>query len=176
MVMDRALLDAPLRWADPDAGPANVADLDGLQRGIRRATRCSDWAVMMLREAEGTRPALGELAALLCVSPRTLTRHLANEGLALRDLAKDVRHQRACEMLKEPRQPISEIAWRLGYSDPTNFSHAFSAASGVSPRQYREGAQRKMRMERPTTIAQWSRSVRTDDNPTRQDRLGRNSS
>ena len=42
---------------------------------------------------------MGQLAELLSISPRTLTRYLANEGHTLRDLANDVRHRRACEML-----------------------------------------------------------------------------
>ncbi|MDG1442805.1 MAG: AraC family transcriptional regulator [Pseudomonadales bacterium] len=31
---------------------------------------------------------------------------------------------------------ISEIAARLGYTDPTNFSRAFRRVTGVSPRVY----------------------------------------
>jgi len=137
MVIASALLDAPLRWADPVAGTTDEADLGTLQHDVHRATRWSEWVEMMLREAEGTQPTLQELAALLSVSPRTLTRYLAREGHALRDLANEVRHRRACELLRDPRQSIAEIAWRLGYGDPTNFSHAFRAAGSISPRQYR---------------------------------------
>jgi AraC-like DNA-binding protein len=92
---------------------------------------------MMLREAECVQPKLADLAALLAVSPRTLTRKLADEGHALRDLAKQVRLARACRMLEDLGQPVAQVAWRLGYADPTNFSHAFRAAIGESPRQYR---------------------------------------
>jgi len=140
IVMDAALLDTPLRWAPPGVAQGEIADLGGLQRGIPRATRWSEWVAMMLREAEGTQPSLGELAELLSVSPRTLTRYLANEGRALRELGKEVRHRRACEMLQDPRQSIAEIAWRLGYGDPTNFCHAFRAATGRSPREHRAGS------------------------------------
>jgi AraC-like DNA-binding protein len=137
IVMDLALLDRRLLWTDPGAGAPAEAVLGKLQHGIRRATRWSEWVAMMLREAEGTQPTLAELAELLSVSTRTLTRYLANEGLTLRGLANDVRHRRACAMLKDTRQSVAEIAWRLGYGDPTNFSHAFRAATGISPRDYR---------------------------------------
>jgi len=137
IAMDAALLDSPLNWSDHAAAQAQDADLGGLQRGIRRNKRWSEWVGMMLREAEGTKPTLPELAALLSVSPRTLSRKLANEGHALRDLANEARHARACKLLRDPSQSIGQIAWRLGYSDPTNFTHAFRASEGVSPTQYR---------------------------------------
>ncbi len=139
MIMDPALLDAPLSWSIPGAGAGagHEAELSKLQHDVHRATRWSEWVVMMLREAEGTQPTLQELAALISVSARTLARYLAHEGHALRDLANDVRHRRACEMLAQSHPSISEIAWRLGYGDATNFSHAFRAAGSISPRQYR---------------------------------------
>jgi AraC-like DNA-binding protein len=137
VAMDATLLGTPLGWTDQGTAQAKSADLGGLQQGIRRAKRWSDWVVMMLREAEGTQPTLRELAELLSVSPRTLTRKLADEDQTLRDLAKDVRHARACAMLKDARQPIGQIAWRLGYGDPTNFTHAFCAVAGISPSKYR---------------------------------------
>jgi AraC-like DNA-binding protein len=137
IVMNLAQLEARLVWPNSGSVKADEAEIDGLHGGIHRATRWSGWVAMMLREAEGTQPGLRELSELLSVSPRTLTRYLANEGLTLRGLANDVRHRRACEMLADPRQSIAEIAWRLGYGDPTNFSHAFRAATGMCPRNYR---------------------------------------
>src|SRR5215831_762908 len=125
IVMDAALLDSPLNWSDHTAAQAQDADLGGLQRGLRHTRRWSEWVGMMLREAEGTKPTLSELAALLSVSPRTLSRKLANEGHALRDLATEARHARACKLLRDSSQSIGQIAWRLGYGDPTNFTHAF---------------------------------------------------
>ena len=61
----------------------------------------------------------------------------AAEGCSLRELGNQIRHQRACAMLGELRQSISTIAYRLGYSDVANFSHAFRRAAGLSPRTYR---------------------------------------
>ena len=135
VVVGKALLETPLRWDVPDQAAAT--DLVRLQRGIRRTSRWSEWVRMMLREAEGTRPTLELLGELLSVSPRTLVRKLGAEGHTLRDLAKQVRHQRACELLQDPGQSVTQIAHRLGYGDATNFSHAFRAAAGMGPRQYR---------------------------------------
>jgi AraC-like DNA-binding protein len=48
-----------------------------------------------------------------------------------------VRHQRACQMLAETRQPIGQIAQRLGYGSVMAFSHAFKQQAAVSPRAWR---------------------------------------
>jgi AraC-like DNA-binding protein len=40
--------------------------------------------------------------------------------------------------LKDPSQPITQVAYRLGYSDSTNFSRAFQAVGGISPRAFRQ--------------------------------------
>ncbi|WP_269765797.1 helix-turn-helix domain-containing protein [Burkholderia ubonensis] len=37
--------------------------------------------------------------------------------------------------------PISQIAYRLGFTDVANFSRAFRRTHGISPSDYREGAE-----------------------------------
>lgn len=136
-VFDHALLQTPLHWPQGCAlsVPAS-ADLADLQRQIPRTAQWSEWVTMMLREAEGCQPSCAQIADLLGVSLRTLARYLAAEGLAFRDIANRVRHQRACELLEQPGLTITQIAHRLGYDDSSNFSHAFRAQGGVTPRDY----------------------------------------
>lgn len=139
----RVVLDAAqLRMSLPPGAMVeprseSPADLGGLQGSLRCPTLWSEWVAMMLREAEGACPSLQQLAGLLSMSPRSLTRRLAREGKSLHGLVKEVRHRRACEMLAGGAESITQIAYRLGYADPTNFSHAFRAMSGMSPRAYR---------------------------------------
>jgi AraC-like DNA-binding protein len=92
---------------------------------------------LVLREAEGCQPTREELAELLNVSRATLVRRLAAEGNTLRELGNRIRHQRACTLLRNSGQAISQIAYRLGYGDVANFSHAFRALCGISPSDYR---------------------------------------
>ena len=39
--------------------------------------------------------------------------------------------------LSETTEPISQIAFRLGFSDAHNFSNAFHKITGLSPSEYR---------------------------------------
>lgn len=130
------ILKAPLGWRTTVPADADL-DLDRLQSHIGRARQWSDWIRLMLGEAEGCQPTIDDFAGLLNVSSRTLSRTLAQEGMSLREMSKQVRRERACAMLADPAQAISQIAYRLGYTDVANFSHAFSTMAGQSPRAYR---------------------------------------
>lgn len=134
------MLDAPLIQPKPQGQQTSEQELQSLQRNTVRSDTCSDWIKLILNEAEGCQPSRAELAQLLNVSQPTLTRYLKKEGYCLRELGKQIRHQRACAMLEDPQQPISQIAYRLGYGDVANFSHAFRTHSGQSPRDYRQAA------------------------------------
>lgn len=47
--------------------------------------------------------------------------------------------EEACRNLAFTSLPISEIGYRLGYSDPSHFSKRFRAAQGKTPSDYRAG-------------------------------------
>ena len=49
-----------------------------------------------------------------------------------------LRMQRACYLLQYTEWPVNEVASRVGYSDPFNFSTRFKKIKGLSPRAYRE--------------------------------------
>jgi len=136
-VFPARLLALPIRTAgagdDPDLGALVAAQ----QRSLRPTGRWSEWVALILREAQGCQPTREELAGLLKVSRATLARRLAAEGTNFRALGKSIRHRRACELLADESQSISQIAYRLGYSDLANFSHAFRAGEGESPNAYR---------------------------------------
>lgn len=73
------------------------------------------------------------------VSVSTLARQLADEGSSFRALAKQARHERACQWLSEGIG-VSEISRRLGYTDVANFSRAFRQQAGVSPSAFLDRA------------------------------------
>ncbi len=137
IVIDAALMDAPLALRDPHYVALTEDRLkESLPVGDRKCP-WSDWVHLMLHEAEDCQPTLAQVASLLRLPPHTLARRLADEGWSFRELSNLVRHDRACGMLHHSEVPISQIAYRLGYSDVGNFSNAFRAASGMSPRGYR---------------------------------------
>lgn len=132
-----ALLELPLRQPTRRPGAPGEPLPDDQPRGAAPIGGYTRWVSLILEEAEGLQPTRETLAELLNISPRSLTRQLALEGCNLRELGKRIRHQRACAMLRDPGQPIAQIAERLGYADASSFCYAFRLASGVSPSRYR---------------------------------------
>ncbi len=90
--------------------------------------------------APGALPSLAEVAARKHVSPRTLIRRLKQEGTSYRALREEVRRTLARDLLRNTALPVSRIAWRLGYQDPSNFSRAWRRWFGCSPVEFREEA------------------------------------
>lgn len=131
------LAHAPFFVQDSDPAPA-LHELYTLQQKFAKRGYWADWVRMMLREAESHQPSQAELAALMNISAHTLARHLRGEGFSFRDLANTIRHQRACQMIREGRFAFELIAQRLGYEHLSNFSHAFTKQEGMSPRAYRK--------------------------------------
>ena len=52
-------------------------------------------------------------------------------------LEKEYKIQMAAQLLLTTQLSISEIAGKIGYSNPNKFSSAFRSIIGMSPREYR---------------------------------------
>ncbi len=135
-------LDVPLRLADPEAF-AEAARI--CQRELDKLTANESLAArvrrLMLEQTSGF-PSLQVTARLVHMTPRTLHRHLLDEGTSFRDLLEEVRHTLAVEHLKSGHFAIEEIAFTLGYSDLANFRRAFKRWESVPPSEYRARHQR----------------------------------
>jgi AraC-like DNA-binding protein len=83
---------------------------------------------------------IAEISQRLAVSPRTLERRLASEGMTFSRVLDELRFDLARRYLQERNLPISEIAWLLGYRETSAFNHAFKRWSGRSPTQAHLGA------------------------------------
>jgi AraC-like DNA-binding protein len=131
--LDAEQLDLPLPMADERARSLAEERCRALLRKVREQSSLKEWVSMVLSEAEDCQPKLDELANILNITSRTLDRYLRKEETTFRALSLEIRNVRACDMLREGERTISQIAYRLGYSDVANFSHAFRAANGCSP-------------------------------------------
>lgn len=79
---------------------------------------------------------LSKVARRLGASPRTLQRWLASEGTSFAALVEEVRRARALALV-EAGASIAEVAWMLGYSEPSAFHRAFRRWTGTTPAQWR---------------------------------------
>ena len=86
-------------------------------------------------------PSLVEVAAEICVSPRTLRRELKKRDTTYQTLLDTAREKMAVNLLKKSTLTIHEISEKLGYKDPTNFGRAFRKWTGKTPGTYRSKGQ-----------------------------------
>ena len=86
-------------------------------------------------QAGNTTPDL--IASDLNMGTRTLQRLLKEDGTSFKEILKLLRQEHAKNLL-DTREPIAQIASRLGYDDPGTFSKAFKAWFGLSPSDYLE--------------------------------------
>ncbi len=82
-------------------------------------------------------PSMEDVAERLNMTTRTLRRQLQVFDTSYQDILADARKQRAITLLKATNLHIDEIAYELGYSDPSNFGRAFRKWTGKAPSDYR---------------------------------------
>lgn len=90
---------------------------------------------------QGDTPDLGTIAGQLGMAPWTLQRQLKEEGTGFRELLDETRQQLAREYIRETRTSISEIAWLLGFANPSAFHKAWKRWFNTSPAGARLAAQ-----------------------------------
>ena len=80
------------------------------------------------------------VADLLNISERTFARRLASERLTFGEVLDGLRRDLAVRYLEQRDLQISEIAWLLGFQQPSAFSHACRRWIGKSPLEFRRGS------------------------------------
>jgi AraC-like DNA-binding protein len=78
------------------------------------------------------------VAQRLGMSTRSFTRHLAEEGTTFGEILERLRQHLASGYLADNRMSSQQIAWLLGYSEPSAFTHAYKRWTGTTPRRARK--------------------------------------
>jgi AraC-like DNA-binding protein len=137
VVFPRAIMALPL----PDANAAMCAffarhvqeRLDALAPvpGV-----CEQVRVIIADNLHAGDLGLDAVATRLGMSARTLQRRLRAENASLHGLIEQVRRERSVVLLGTP-MAIGEIAYLLGYSEPSAFHRAFKRWTGATPEAFR---------------------------------------
>jgi AraC-like DNA-binding protein len=75
-----------------------------------------------------------DIARMLGISARTLRRRLDEHGVTFRGVVDDVRRDLADELLRQGKS-VKEVAFALGFSEPSAFSRAYKRWAGKAPTQ-----------------------------------------
>lgn len=130
-------VEAPLPQADPMVARMCLEQCKQLLARRQVRTGLAGRVRDRLLEAAGGLAGLDTVAADLNMAPRSLRRHLAQEGTSFRALSDEVRQALAEELLTTAHLKLEEVAQRLGYAEPASLIHAFRRWKGMTPDAYR---------------------------------------
>lgn len=135
LFLPRALLDAPLTHADH----ALVNALDRhIEQSLSTLAPARPWSQRVRQEVarqlpDGL-PTLEKVGAALAISTRALRRRLLEEETSYVRVVDALRRELALEMTQNPALSLPEVAFALGFSEPSAFHRAFRRWTGRTPR------------------------------------------
>ncbi|MGL6343843.1 MAG: helix-turn-helix transcriptional regulator [Waterburya sp.] len=91
----------------------------------------------IIQQLKGELPTIEAIAHQLAISTRQLQRELKRESTSFQQLLDKTRQELALRHLKNPATLIHDIAFLLGFSEPSAFHRAFKRWTGKTPRQHR---------------------------------------
>jgi AraC-like DNA-binding protein len=141
MVFDRSFLDVPILNANPGLFPLFEQHAEAMLRTLRQpASFSSRVKAEIVQLLKGEEPTLATIADRLALGIRTLQGRLREEGVSYQQLLDEVRRELAETHLRQPHLSTTDIAYLLGYSEPSVFFRSFKKWTGQTPGMYRQTA------------------------------------
>ncbi|GAA4395726.1 AraC family transcriptional regulator [Nibrella viscosa] len=138
LVLDPKWLDTPVLNANPNLFPLFERHADELLEKLRTPTLTARVKQEIVALLKGEEPTLGVVADRLAMGVRTLQLHLKDEGVTYQQLLDEVRRDLAVKHLREPYLSTTDIAYLLGYSEPSVFFRSFKKWTGSTPGAFRQ--------------------------------------
>ena len=138
LVFPASFLKTPIAYQNPALLEAFEQYASSLLTQISGETSYSGkvMELLMKRLPDGV-PSLEDAANAFALSVRSLQLRLEEEGATFRGLLRQARETMAQSYLKEKRCSITEIAYLVGFSEPSVFRRTFKQWTGMTPGEYR---------------------------------------
>lgn len=139
IIISTKILEKPLLGALPEANRKIEMEARAQLMHLHQSQKVSRQIIQYLEENLGQSAiSIQHIADHLKMTPRTLQRRLRDEDTSYVMLREKVRFRFAQNYLKDDSMNMDSIAALLGFSESTNFYHAFKRWSGVSPGEFRK--------------------------------------
>ncbi len=142
LLLQGEVLDRPAPDADPGLSRIVVAHAEQLlaAQAPARETTAAQLRRQLAQGMANGPMTLGEVARRMHLSERSLQRKLDAEGTRFAELVDEVRRELAMRYIADERLALGEVAYLLGFAEPSPFHRAFKRWTGTTP-----GAARRAR-------------------------------
>ncbi|GAB3920635.1 AraC family transcriptional regulator [Larkinella terrae] len=138
MILDAEWLGKPVMNANPGLFPLFEQHARELLLKLRQPDLSFRVKQEIIALLKGEEPTLALVADRLAMGVRTLQLHLKETGVTYQQLLDDVRRNLAIQHLREPYFSTTDIAYLLGFSEPSVFYRTFKKWTGSTPGAYRQ--------------------------------------
>lgn len=135
LVLAAHRLDQPLPAADPALSRIVTAHAEQLllAHGPALPSVVEQVRQQLAQNMANGPMGLRDVAQRLHLSERSLQRRLDAEGTRFADLVDDVRRELALRYIADERLALGEVAYLLGFAEPSPFHRAFKRWTGTTP-------------------------------------------
>lgn len=138
LTLSSEFLLLPVQGHDPALCAALQCEAESLLAELSEPTAFRrDVVSAISREIGEGNSSISHVAARLGVHPKALSRSLSADGTTYRELLDQVRLHLARRYLEQRGMGVTEIAFRLGYSEKSAFNRAFKRWTGKPPESFR---------------------------------------
>ncbi|MFD3003630.1 AraC family transcriptional regulator [Pontibacter toksunensis] len=139
LVLDLAYLKLPVVTANPELNQLFEKYADEYLQKLHEPKTIQERVQREIaRLLKGEEPGINTVSRNLAMSVRSLQSKLKEEGVTYQALLDEVRKEIAVKHLQDNQNTISDIAYLLGFAEPSVFSRSFKKWTGMPPAVYRQ--------------------------------------
>ena len=141
IVFNKKYLETPILNANPSLFSLFEIHANNILNSLKSDTSITEKVKKeIILELKGEEPSLSNIAKKLGIGVRSIQLKLKEEGVTFQQLLEEIRKNLATKHLKEDKLSTTDIAYLLGYSEPSVFFRSFKKWTGQTPTFYRKTA------------------------------------
>lgn len=136
--LDPQMVAEPLATANPELARVNDGIVTDYLAQLDRNDVTMRVRSKLIERLPGGQVSEEDIASSINVSQRSLQRKLKERGMSFTRLLESTRRELSMQYVRDPQHSLNEVAFLLGFAEPSNFSRAFKRWHGQSPSQFRQ--------------------------------------